>query len=276
MDAPPEGRLTKRTRRQLVVFAVACTVVSWGLWLVAAAVGGDMTTSPAIWWFALGASGPSLAALIAFASLRDGSVPRTRVRAPWLWLPLSLVLGALPAVASALVLDPRTFGDHAGDVLAASGGLLLFTVTYLIAGPLAEEFGWRGYLQPRVRLAWGPIGTSVVAGSAWAVWHLPLFFLPGTGQQAMGLFTLRGLLFLVAMIPLSMTFLLLSERLGGAVWSAILIHFAGNAAGALLPQTSDAAAFVQLAVTTVIAGGAYLVWRRGSARLAARPVSSRS
>ena len=52
--------------------------------------------------------------------------------------------------------------------------MLLFVVTYLVAGPLAEEFGWRGFAQPRLRERFGLIGTSVVLGAAWALWHVPL------------------------------------------------------------------------------------------------------
>ena len=259
------GAMPASTRRQLTVFAILCLVISWGLWLVVGLLGTPVTSSPAIWWFALGASGPSLAALGAWIVLRRGDVPRTRVRAPWLWFPLALVLGALPAVVAEAALDAADFGSSVGEVVAASGGALLFTVTFLIAGPLAEEFGWRGYLQPRLRTRLGILATAGVVGTAWAVWHVPLFFLEGTGQQSMGLFSLRGLLFMVSMLPLSVTYLFLTERLGGAVWAAILIHFAGNAAGALLPQTSDLAAMLQFGVVFAIASIAYGVWRRNPA-----------
>ncbi|KRE23625.1 hypothetical protein ASG80_08035 [Agromyces sp. Soil535] len=262
------------TRRQLTVFAIICLVVSWGLWLVAGIHGTPVTSSPAIWWFALGASGPSLAALGAYVVLRHGNVPRTRVRVPWLWLPLALVLGALPAVVTEAALDAGGFGSSAGGVVAASGGLLLFVVTFLIAGPLAEEFGWRGYLQPRLRTRFGILATAAVVGAAWAVWHVPLFFLEGTGQQAMGLFTLRGLLFMVSLLPLSVTYLFLTERLGGAVWAAILVHFAGNAAGALLPQASDVAAVLQFAVILVIAAIVYAAWRRAPTTAAQEAVAT--
>ena len=258
------------TRRQLILFAILCLAISWGLWLVVGLTGGDVRDSPTIWLFAIGACGPSLAALIAFLLLRRGETPRGRVSAPWLWVPLALVLGALPAVISALILDPGTFGSAAPEVVAASGGILLFIVTYLIAGPLAEEFGWRGYLQPRLRQRFGILATSLVIGIAWAIWHVPLFFLNGTGQAAMGFGSLRSLLFFAGMIPLSATYLFVSERLGGRVWSAILLHFAGNSALSLLPQTSDAAALIQFAVTTVIAIGSLLVWRSLDRRSLAR------
>ena len=268
------GRRRASVTRQLALFALSCLAISWGLWLVAALAGGPVTASPTIWWFALGASGPSLAALVAFAVLGRTGVPRTRVRPPWLWAPLALVLGAAPAIVSAAMLTPGSFGASAGDVVAASGGLLLFVVTYLIAGPLAEEFGWRGYLQPRIRTRFGILATAALVGTAWAVWHVPLFFLDGTGQQSMGLFTLRGVLFMASLLPLSMTYLFLTERLGGAVWAAILIHFAGNAAGALLPQASDVAALLQFAVILVIAAIAYAALRRAPARAVPEPAAT--
>ena len=67
---------------------------------------------------------------------------------------------------------------------------------------------------------------------------------------------------MVSLFPLSVTYLFISGRLGGAVWAAILIHFAGNAAGALLPQTSDLGALLQFAVTVVIAATVYGIWLR--------------
>ena len=240
-------------RRAIVVFATACVVISWGFWLVVGLTGGDVRQSPTIWYFAIGASGPSLAALVAVILVRRSGQPRSPVAAPWLWVPAALVLGALPAVVAALVLDGPGFGSAAPGVIDSSGGLILFLVTYLIAGPLAEEFGWRGYLQPHLRLRLNAVTTAVVLGAAWGVWHVPLFFLNGSGQHAMGLLSLRGLLFFLSLIPLSFTYLWVFERLGGAVWSAILLHFAGNSASALLPQTSDAGALLQFGVTLLIA-----------------------
>lgn len=268
-------RLSSSTRRQLVVFGACCLVISWGLWLVAGLTASDVTASPAIWLFAVGASGPSLAALVAVLAVRrSDSGLRRRVAPPWLWVPLALVLGALPAVVAAVMLDPGALGDDVGTTVAASGGLLLFIVTYLIAGPLAEEFGWRGYLQPRLRTRFGILVTAAVVGTAWALWHVPLFFLPGTGQEAMGLLTLRGLVFMVTLLPLSVTYLFLSEALGGGVWAAVLLHFAGNAAGALFPEPSIAGALVQLVVVIVIAAAALIAWRRLRAVPFARQVAA--
>lgn len=254
----------QRLSLPLVLYAIACVAITGGLWLAAALVGGRVQESPTMWLFAAGASGPSLAALVALIAFRQGGgILRRRIRAPWLWLPASLVLGALPAVVSALVLDPSMFGSRAPEVVAAMGGPVPFLVVFLIAGPLAEEFGWRGYVQPRLRVRFGVLVTAVILGTAWAIWHLPLFLLEGTTQHAMGLWTPRAMIFLITMLPLSVVYLLVSERLGGGVMAAIVMHFSGNATGALLPQHDDIAALIQLAVVLVLSAGIVVLCRSG-------------
>ena len=54
-------------------------------------------------------------------------------------------------------------GSVAGAV-AVAGGPLLFVLTALVTGPLSEEFGWRGYAQPRLRRRFSPLVTSLVLG----------------------------------------------------------------------------------------------------------------
>ncbi|MRG58579.1 CPBP family intramembrane metalloprotease [Agromyces sp. CFH 90414] len=263
---PTASRLPASTRRGLVVFGVACAVVSAGSWTAAGLLDvAVMSTSLSYWLFVVGTCGPSLAALIAFLAVRRSAAVRVRVRAPWVWLPLAVVLGALPPVVAEIVLGLGSFGAEASGVVAAAGGTLPFLLTYLVAGPLAEEFGWRGYLQPRLRMRYGPLATAVIVGAAWSVWHLPLFLLPGTGQHEMGLFTANGLMFLLMVIPLSMTFLFLSERLRGGVWSAIVAHLAVNVALSLFPPQTPAGGAIQLATTSAIAFAAWRVMRQGPA-----------
>jgi membrane protease YdiL (CAAX protease family) len=50
----------------------------------------------------------------------------------------------------------------------------------IILGPLSEEFGWRGFLQKRVNAQFSPIAGSLLIGITWSLWHLPLFYMPGT------------------------------------------------------------------------------------------------
>jgi uncharacterized protein len=44
----------------------------------------------------------------------------------------------------------------------------------MLGGPLEEEFGWRGYLLPRLSARIGNTWATLSVGAIWASWHLPL------------------------------------------------------------------------------------------------------
>lgn len=50
---------------------------------------------------------------------------------------------------------------------------LFLVVLMPLNGPVGEEFGWRGFAQPRLQSAHGPLIASVVIGTVWGIWHLP-------------------------------------------------------------------------------------------------------
>lgn len=120
-----------------------------------------------------------------------GSVLRWRV--PLRWYAAALLLP--PAVSAAglaghallggrlpdypVPLPPELAGPAGGSAPAATyvALLVLFAV-----GSLGEELGWRGFALPRLQRTHGALGASLIIGVVWAVWHLPLFLMPGTSQ----------------------------------------------------------------------------------------------
>ncbi|MFB7268086.1 CPBP family intramembrane glutamic endopeptidase [Streptomyces nojiriensis] len=72
----------------------------------------------------------------------------------------------------------------AGGALLTSGSLpvtgpqalahpLALLVAAQLIGACAEEIGWRCYLQPLLRIRFGPVTASVLVGTAWGLWHVP-------------------------------------------------------------------------------------------------------
>jgi uncharacterized protein len=257
--------------RRLAQFGVLCLALSWVPWSVLGVLGADVDQGGAALVFGLAASGPSLAALAMWLLMRrerrrlvEYGLQRSGTRMSWVWPVVAIVLGATPPVVTAVVLGLDDLGAiplHVASVAAGVGGPLGVLAYTLMSGPLSEEFGWRGFVQPRLRLRYGRVRTTVVMAVVWGLWHVPLFFLTGTGQHAEGLFSLQGALFFAGLFPLCYTILFVTEHLRGGVWAAVLVHAAWNASDALLPAHGDVGAAVQTTVALAVAGAVAIVWR---------------
>lgn len=101
----------------------------------------------------------------------------------------------------------------------------LFLMTGIFLGGL-EEVGWRGYLQHKL-IHWPAIPLALFIGVIWAIWHVPLFFVIGSGQSDYAFlpYLLQALVF-----SLFLTGLYLKT---GSIVLTILFHASINAAATL-------------------------------------------
>ncbi len=114
----------------------------------------------------------------------------------------------------------------------AGDSVLQVILNFVLIIPLAtvsaigEEYGWRGYLLPRL-LHSNEIRTSIVIGLIWALWHLPLLIagLTFPGQPA----SLAMPVFIIAIVMDSFLFTWLYQVSGGSFWIAALLHGTLNA-----------------------------------------------
>ena len=246
----------------LGLFWAVTFTTTLAFWSVAIALGQPPTTFPTVVFYLLGGFGPLYGAIaVRVRRARRGEpVPartmRLRQGVRLLWVLPLLALGVATVVAGALLANlllggPALSLTEGRELVATAGGAVPFLVSMLIAGPLAEEPGWRGTAYPRLRASMSRVRAGLLLGGAWAVWHLPLFFIAGTVQAEFGLISWSGLLFTLSVFPMALLTGYAYERAG--VVASIAVHLAVNTTMALLTVKSPATMAGVLAVQVVTA-----------------------
>lgn len=126
----------------------------------------------------------------------------------------------------------------------------LIVMTFLV-GPLSEELGWRGYALDRLQSRWNALTSSILLGLIWGGWHLPLFFMKGTVQAAMGL-GLAFWLFILDAVLLSILFSWVYNNTSRSTLSALLLHWAYNFCTNLAIQMVGSAPLQILVIKAIV------------------------
>ena len=154
--------------------------------------------------------------------------------------------------------------------------LVEFVRILFLGGPLGEELGWRGFALPRLQQRLTALTSSVLLGLVWGLWHIPLYFVPGTGQFELlragtsPAFAIGG--FVGWTIGLSVLFTWLFNQTRGSLIVVILFHAAVNLA-AFLPGaigSGGAASLLNVLLTWVVAAVVVIRYGRGLIRAPSR------
>jgi len=177
--------------RRALLYLAGAFGITWAAWGMLVLLAQQHLVIYGTWPFmslyVLGGVGPTLAAYLAVWSTPaqaplsqfNGRVVRWRVRPVWYLVALGLpvALGFM-AIGIAVALKPAL-----GAALSFKPWYLfpLYLLMTIIGGGL-EELGWRGIAQDEWGHAMGPMRAALLIAPIWALWHLPLFFLPGVAQ----------------------------------------------------------------------------------------------
>lgn len=146
-------------------------------------------------------------------------------------LPIRVWLGiATPLMVTAAVVVIAALGGHGAhwDRLAPPALFVLIGIN-LVLGPLGEEAGWRGFLQPRLDARFGPARAALVIAAAWALWHLPLWAVDTPHAE------IPFLLFAAHVTCYTFLMSALVRAGGGSLVPAVAVHLFVNATlGAVL------------------------------------------
>src|SRR5215212_1757287 len=135
----------------------------------------------------------------------------------------------IPAVfTTAVVLIVQSLG--LGEFRWSEATWFVYLMLIVIALPVTlftfgEEYGWRGYLLPRL-LPLGEIRASVLLGMIWGVWHLPLI-MAGLNYPGVNIW-LAILVFTFVTVALSFTYTWFYVASSGSVLVAAVFHASTN------------------------------------------------
>jgi CAAX protease family protein len=136
---------------------------------------------------------------------------------------------AIPAFfATAVVLIVQSLG--LGEFRWSEATWYVYLMLLVIALPVTlftfgEEYGWRGYLLPRL-LPLGEIRASVLVGVIWGVWHLPLI-MAGLNYPGVNVW-LAIIVFTFVTVALTFTYTWFYVASSGSVLVAAVFHASTN------------------------------------------------
>lgn len=232
--------------RTLLKFFSLTYIVSWILWIAAAAIlrvatpqrSGFLAISGFL--YLLGVFAPALVALAltARADGRAGTLALLRRTVKWSvgarWYVFALGYMAAIKLAVALLLRIATGAWPVfGPVPVYLMAIVIVFSTPVQAG---EEIGWRGYALPRLSARLGLSSASITLGVIWACWHLPFFFISGTDKSGQSF-----PLYLLSVTALSVAMAWLYWRTNGSLLLTMLMHAAVNNTKDIVPSAVSGA-----------------------------------
>lgn len=147
-----------------------------------------------------------------------------------------LLAFALPLVCTFMMYIPPIFLSGHSEWLNGITPASVLTVILMLAaqgavmsvGLVGEELGWRGYMNQKMEPLAGIVGTVLIGGAVWSLWHLPSdmqVYLAGKQTLSEALQTVGGRLLIM---PGYAAFYLWLTKRTDSVWPAVLSHAIGN------------------------------------------------
>jgi membrane protease YdiL (CAAX protease family) len=254
------------------ILLIPSVLSAWGI------LQGDFTLI-----FALHTFGPALAALI-MTGIIEGRAGiqslRRRVqqwRAGRQWY-LFILIGIPALLLLGIIIQPGALEGFKGLTPALLVSYpVTFVAVWFLGGPLGEEIGWRGFALPRMQPLYGALRGALLLGILWALWHLPEFWMPtmggGPGAGLAGLALTNLLMFILAVLAVSIIFTWIFNHTRGSIFIAITAHASVDTPQATLAPLFPALTYSVLLMASFLSFGvtALLIVIATRARLGYQP-----
>lgn len=229
--------MLNRLTKNLILFFFFTFLWSWGLWIPKVLVNfGYQIPEILLVISDIAIFGPLVAAIvITYTTLGENQLKLLLIKGmrtdfKKIWLIPTLFLSPLFAFISFLFIIPFEGLDILNQALPLQMFFPVLILIFLLGGPLAEEYGWRGFALGRLQSRWNALISSLILGFIWGVWHLPLHFIEGTTQQVIPIYQN-----IIIITISSIIYTLLYNNTNESVLITMLFHLSSNMGGALFP-----------------------------------------
>ena len=174
------------------------------------------------------------------------------------WLNVLLAVFQFAGIVVCSILLSLAFGqplsqfsfteDFSFTGVGVAGALLTVTLASII-----EEVGWKGYCEDSIGAYMNWFWESLIFGTLWSLWHLPLLFIQGTYQAGLMVNPLYVVNFFVSGVPLGFIITwvyLVSDR---SILACMIYHLFVNFMQEKIAMTPETKCVETLVVTVVAA-----------------------
>jgi membrane protease YdiL (CAAX protease family) len=236
--------MTKIKAHPLILFFILAFLLPWLVWGTTIAqtrgiLSFHIPQSLAFWVGLTLATFLSAAITGGIPAIKDLFYRMIRWRVNPIWYIAALTLTGILGVVS-IGIHLVFGGTHQVGVLLPLSNLLPSLLFQIFFFWLTEETAWRGFALPRLQSKYNPTISSLILGLLWGLWHIPLFFIPGSFQS-----TIPFTGFILSAVAISILMTWVFNHTKGSVLVAAVFH---------------AATDVTIAFTNVMSGDLRLFW----------------
>lgn len=240
-----------------VRFYIQVFAATWGFWLFAILFNNGLSCTLGM---LLGLISPATIAIITVFTSKSDALKKDFKRKIcnfYKLKPLYIIGGFLimAAVISCSILFSLLFGGSIKQFSFVEGfsftgtGLVGAFLTIILASVL-EEVGWRGYGEDSIAQYHSWFTESIIFGFVWALWHLPLFWIPGTYHfEIRNMSNLYMINFFISVAPMGFVTTWVYVKNGRSMLASILFHLFVNFMQEKIAMTQTTKCFETIFVT---------------------------
>lgn len=213
-------------------FYVTVFATTWFFWLFAILFNDGLTNTLGM---VLGGICPATVAIITVFTSKSDALKKDfkrKISNFWKLKPLYIFAAVLlfSAIVAGSILLSTAFGESleqfsfTKDFSFTGVGVMSAFATIFLAAVL-EEVGWRGYGEDSIAQYCSWFKESIIFGIVWALWHLPLFWIPGTYHyEIREMNVLYMLNFLISVAPMGFITTWVYVKNGRSMLASIIFH----------------------------------------------------